>query len=165
MYLYEVIKQQLIEKNKELESIILALKQEISMLKKLIFGSKSERFNTDQSVDQLSLFAEEEEVIQPEESQEKESITYERKKGKRHQGRNVIPEHLPVEEIIIEPEEDTTGMKKIGEEITETLKFTPASLIKVKTIRPKYARPNEQGIVIASLPVRPIPKSYAEAPY
>ena len=156
-------KQKLIAQNEELESTILALKQEVDMLKKLIFGSKSERFKSEQPADQLSLFAEEEEVIQSEEEQEKESITYERKKGKRHQGRNVIPEHLPVEEIIIEPEEDTTGMKKIGEEITETLKYTPASLIKIKTIRPKYARPNEQGIVIASLPVRPIPKSYAEA--
>ena len=31
-------------------------------------------------------------------------------------------------------------MKQIGEEITETLDYTPASLIKRRTIRPKYAR-------------------------
>jgi len=156
-----VTKQKLISQNQELESIILALKQENDMLKKLIFGSRSERFKLEQSVDQLSLFAEQEEALAPEE--EKQTISYERKKAKRHQGRNVIPEHLPVEEVVIEPEEDITGMKKIGEEITETLKYTPASLIKIKTIRPKYARPDEQGIAIASLPVRPIPKSYAEA--
>jgi hypothetical protein len=29
-----------------------------------------------------------------------------------HQGRNKIPEHLPTREVIIEPEEDTTEMKK-----------------------------------------------------
>lgn len=131
------------------------------MLKKMIFGSKSERFQQEQSADQLSLFQQDGED-QPEQ-EEKQTITYERKVSKKHEGRNAIPEHLPVEEIIIEPEEDTTGMKKIGEEITETLKYTPASLVKIKTIRPKYARPEEQGIVIAPLPVRPIPKSYAEA--
>lgn len=161
MYLYGVTKQELIEKNKELESIILALSQEVDMLKKLIFGSKSEHFKTEQSVDQLSLFGQE--VVQEQTEGEKQTITYDRKKSKKHEGRNVIPEHLPVEEVIIEPEEDTTGMKRIGEEITETLKYTPASLVKIKTIRPKYARPEEQGIVIAPLPVRPIPKSYAEA--
>jgi len=41
-----------------------------------------------------------------------------------------LTEHLPVREITIEPEEDTTGLKKIGEEVTETLEYTPASLIK-----------------------------------
>lgn len=131
------------------------------MLKKMIFGSKSERFKSEQSADQLSLFAQQ--ATQEQAKEEKQTITYERKKGNKHKGRNSIPEHLPVEEVIIEPEENTTGMKKIGEEITETLKYTPASLIKIKTIRPKYARPEEQGIVIAPLPVRPLPKSYAEA--
>jgi len=157
-----VTKQKLIEKNKEQESTILALKQENDMLKKMIFGSKSERFKAEQSADQLSLFAQEAEAGKEEEEQN-QMITYERKSGKKHEGRNAIPEHLPVEEVIIEPEQDTTGMKKIGEEITETLKYTPASLVKIKTIRPKYARPEEQGIVIAPLSVRPIPKSYAEA--
>ena len=39
-------------------------------------------------------------------------------------GRDALPEHLPVREVIIEPEEDTTGLKKIGEEVTETLEYS-----------------------------------------
>jgi len=54
-------------------------------------------------------------------------------------------------------------MTKIGEEVTETLKYTPASLIKVITKRPKYATKEKDKIVIAELPSRPIPKSIAEA--
>ena len=59
-----------------------------------------------------------------------ETSTYERKKAteKDHPGRSPIPEHFPVEEITIEPEEDTTGLVKIGEERTETVEYTPASL-------------------------------------
>ncbi|MFK8006324.1 MAG: hypothetical protein AB8H03_08140 [Saprospiraceae bacterium] len=44
-----------------------------------------------------------------------------KKRNKNHTGRNKIPDHLPTCEVIIEPEEDTTGMKKIGKEITKTL--------------------------------------------
>src|SRR5690606_26209850 len=49
------------------------------------------------------------------------------------------------------------------EEITETLKYTPASLVKKRTIRPKYAKPDGEGVVIGKLPSRPLPKAIAEA--
>ena len=148
------------------------LKYEIAQLKRLIFGSKKERFqNTDSAVLQGSLFSEQiegalentNEVGSP----STEKISYERKKAnKKHNGRNKIPEHLPTEEIIIEPEEDTTGMKRIGEEVTETLRYTPASLIKVITRRPKYIANNsatDTTIIIGDLPSRPIEKGIAEA--
>ena len=78
--------------------------------------------------------------------------------GTKHPGRNELPEHLLVEEVVIEPEEDTTGMTLIGKEITETLEYTPASLVKKRTIRLKYAKPNGEGVVIGKLPRRPFPK-------
>jgi len=65
--------------------------------------------------------------------------------------------------VVIEPEEDTSAMTKIGEERTETLEYTPASLIKKITIRPKYANAEGQGILVADLPERPIDKGIAEA--
>ena len=43
----------------------------------------------------------------------KEIITYEREKPKKHQGRNKLPENLPVIEHIIEPEEDTSGLNEL----------------------------------------------------
>jgi len=136
------------------------LKDQLAGLYKLIDGFKSESFITEAIVDQLSLFSEDttEEVVET----PQETITYTRDK-KKHQGRNALPEHLPVREVIIQPEEDTTGLKKIGEEISETLEYTPASLIKRRTIRPKYAKPDNEGVLIAALPSRPIDKAIAEA--
>jgi transposase len=63
----------------------------------------------------------------------KEQITYTRKK-KAHPGMTKLPDNLPVEEVIIEPEEDTTGMIEIGEEITETLDYKPGKLPKRRFI-------------------------------
>lgn len=135
------------------------LKEQLTQLYKLINGSKSERFISEPSQDQLNLFGE---SVKPLEDAPKETITYTREK-KKHPGRHALPEHLSVREVIIEPEEDTTGLSKIGEEITETLEYTPASLIKRRTIRPKYAKADGQGVLIGTLPTRPIEKSIAEA--
>lgn len=43
------------------------------------------------------------------------------------------------------------------------MEYTPASLIKRRTIRPKYAKKDNEGVLIAELPSRPIDKSIAEA--
>lgn len=141
-------------------SEIASLKEQLNQLYKLINGFKSEKFVNQAIVDQLSLFSEQEPV--KEQEVEQQSITYTRDK-KKHQGRNTLPEHLPVREVTIEPEQDTTGLKKIGAEITETLEYTPASLVKLRTIRPKYAKRDDDGVIIAELPSRPIDKSIAEA--
>ncbi|MCF8238809.1 MAG: IS66 family transposase, partial [Saprospiraceae bacterium] len=94
----------------------------------------------------------------------KEDISYSRSKPqKEHPGRQPLPDHLPVEEVIIEPDEDVSGMTRIGEEVTDTLDYIAASLTIIRTIRPKYARPSGDGIVIGKLPVRPIEKGIAEA--
>ena len=141
------------------------LKRELDQLRKLIFGAKKERFVTENvTPGQLSLFEDLSVGQGPVEEQTKEIISYERKKpSKKHEGRNEIPDHLPVIEVIIEPDQDVTGMKKIGEEITETLEYTAASLVKKRIIRPKYALPQNEGIIIGKLPSRPIEKGIAEA--
>ena len=136
-----------------------SLKAQLAHLYKLISGFKSERFVAEIAQEQLSLF--EAEASSPVGSST-ETITYTREKQK-HPGRDALPEHLSVREVIIEPEEDTTGLKKIGQEITETLEYTPASLVKRRTIRPKYAKADSEGVLIAALPSRPIDKSIAEA--
>lgn len=137
------------------------LKQELATLKRLIFATKSERYKSNLGTHQLDLFVGDgsgEEVLVKE---EKETITYQRMK-KTHPGRNKLPEHLPVEEVIIEPDQDVTGLKKIGEEVSETLKYTKASLVKVRTIRPKYEKPEQEGVYIAPMPARALHKCIAE---
>jgi transposase len=135
------------------------LKQELATLKKLIFGAKSEKFKNNNESSQLHLFVED--TLQQEDDPVTETIKYKRNK-RSHPGRNKLPEHLPVEEVVIEPKEDTTGLKKIGEEVTETLKYTKASLVKVRTIRPKYEKPDQEGVIIAPMPARALHKSIAE---
>lgn len=138
------------------------LRQQLDQLLKLLNGFKSERFSSSQHLlDQLSLFDLADQKSSQEEP-EKQEISYSRTKTK-HKGRNELPEGLPVREVVIEPEQDTEDLVKIGEEITETLEYTPASLIKRRTIRPKYAKADGQGVVIGNLPSRPIEKSIAEA--
>ena len=74
----------------------------------------------------------------------------------------------PVEEIILEPKEDTAGLKCIGKEVTDKLELIPAKLFIKRYIRPKYIKPEDdqkldcKGI-IADLPSFPIEKGIAGA--
>ena len=138
------------------------LKQQLQELKRMIFGSKSERFvPTDDS--QLNLFdIEKQKIAEP----ETEEITYTRdkvQKEKKSAVRTKIPAHLPRIEEIIEPDNIEDYSKKIGEEITEILEYNPARVFVRKIIRPKYAKANNEGVVIAELPSLPIPKGNAGA--
>lgn len=182
MYLYAVIetldnlsKEALItevitqhNKNKEIESELKEkrtqieyLKHQIEQYEKLVHGARSEKFipaeNPKQTLLDLDLPADVEQ-----EQNKIQSVSYTRRSAKKknanHTGRMEFPKELPREEIVIEPAEDVTGCVKIGEEVTEELEVTPAVFFVKKYIRPKYARPNGEGIVIAELPSRPIDK-------
>lgn len=94
-------------------------------------------------------------------------FSYTRKKNafidKKKPSRQVLPANLLLEEIIIEPIENTEGLKKIGEAITDILEYMPGVMYIRRFIRPKYARANGDGIIIADLPSLPIPKGNAGA--
>ncbi len=150
------------QKVQELQNQNDELKHQNEILLKALYASKSEKHKASPVADnQLSMFSElelEDEKLEEHTTQVKGYT----KTKKKHKGRQALPEHLPLEEIVIEPDEDTAGMKKIGEQITEVLDYTPASFTRKRYIRPKYAMP-EGGIVIADMPQRPLPKSIAEA--
>ena len=131
-------------------------------LKRLMFGAKRERFISNIVVDQMTLPFDVPES--PAAEQVTETIEYTRKKAnsrENHHGRLELPSHLPVEEIHLEPKQDTTGLKCIGQEVTSELDYTPAKLFVRKYIRNTYALPGGEGIVIADLPARPIDKGIA----
>src|SRR5690606_34100216 len=73
-------------------------------------------------------------------------------------GRMKLPADLPRERVVLQPSEDVTGMEMIGEEVTEELERIPGKLFVRQYVRPKYVRKNGEGVVIASLPARPIDK-------
>lgn len=153
--------------NNQLQIEFLQIKQQLDQLKKMIYGSRQERFvPTDINPAQLSL------AIQAEETAlcsvvDAKKITYVRTnttvehKPIVHPGRMKLPETLRREEIIIEPTEDTTHCKKMGEEITEVLEYEPGELFVKKYVRIKYAKPQNSGVLIGELPARPIEKAMA----
>jgi len=140
------------------------LRHQLSELKRMLFGAKRERFVPDDP-GQGVLFDLEE---PKEKSEEKEKITYTRKKTKEKKQplRMELPAHLPRREEVIEPEDLPEGAKRIGEVITEILDYTPADLHVRRIVRPKYiisGNDEKTGIVVAELPTLPIPKGNAGA--
>ncbi|HNR11414.1 MAG TPA: IS66 family transposase [Nitrosomonas europaea] len=138
------------------------LQLELEKLKRMIYGTKSERF-APSDPSQLSMDLGQL-VAAPVEPQTEE-ITYTRQKTDKSKGhaRMEISSAIPSEVVVIEPVEDVTGAKKIGEVITQVLDYTPGKLFVTRYVRPKYALPNEQGIVIGELPSLPIPRGNAGA--
>lgn len=138
------------------------LEHELSQLKRLIFGARSERFVPGSTPEQLPLF----ERAAPEPAAEAlpEHVLVPRRTRRKKPVRQVLPSHLPREVIVIEPDEDTTDLKKIGQQVTETLDYRPARLVVIRRVRPKYVDPRDEdrGVIIAELPTRPIEKGMAE---
>jgi transposase len=156
--------------NEKMKTELAYLKAELAQLKRLLFGQKRERFVPVSSSSQLEIAltdARGESVPVA----ETKTITYTRKERSRPvtpPSRNPVgqrptglPASLPRQEIVIEPQEDVTGLKKIGADITEELEYQPGKLFVKRYIRPKYARPEGEGVVIGTLPSRPIDKGIA----
>lgn len=156
-------KEQLSEQKEQLSEQVKYLQFQLDQIRRMLFGAKRERFISNADVNQMTLPFDlpEEPATEP----FVEKIEYTRKKASRqnHHGRLELPSHLPVEEVVIEPEESTEGLKCIGQEVTSELDYTPAKLFVRKYIRNKYAKPNGEGIVMGQLPVRPIEKGIAGA--
>jgi len=141
---------------------IAAFQHELDNLKRLIFGSKNERFiAVNSSPSQLSLDIQADAVAECSvvKTQKIEYIRNTNQITKEHPGRTKLPEHLERREIIIEPAEATEGCKKIGEEITEELEYEPGKLFVNRYVRPKYVIADNKGIIIAPMIDRPLPKA------
>ena len=158
-----------IEKHKELEAKYEMLPFQLEQLKRLVYGTKSERFISEHSPEQLQLFSpptEESGPTIPVAAHEKR-----RTLTKKKPTRLPLPEHLERREVVIEPAQDTQGMHKISEERTEILMYTPAELYVKVLVRPYYkakanstslAEEESTKIYIASMPSRFIEKCVAD---
>lgn len=130
------------------------------------FGARNERFeNTDQIALPLVGGASVETTARVE-AELKRVDGYVRKKQPRpHPGRNELPAHLPREVIVIEPDEDVTGLRLIGVEITEVLVTVPTSVHVRQYRRNKYATPEQADgsvrVIIGELPNRLLDKCMA----
>jgi transposase len=151
------------EKYEDIFVLYTQLQHELDQLKRLMFGSRHERFVPATPQEQLALGLDIQAIEPPTPSVQ--TIEYTRKKKETTEkistGRMKLPANLPREQVIIEPTQDVSGWIKIGEEITEELERIPGKLFVKQYVRPKYARPNGGGVVIGELPSRPIEKGIA----
>lgn len=146
-----------------LELKVLQLTQKCEKLSQMVFGSKHERFEGNNNPLQLSLTLGLDEIKPSETKPQTEEIAYTRtkKEDAKKPVRTALPSDLPRVIIVIQPEEDTTGMKLIGHEITEQLEMTPAKFFVKQYKRAKYVRPEGNGIAIGKLPELALPKAIA----
>jgi len=164
---YKLLYEQKTAELASLQITVMSLQQQMAQLQKMIFGSRQEKFIAPEiNHAQLSLDMQTESVGSCS-VVNAQKISYTRtnsvieSKPLNHPGRMKLPDHLRREQIIIEPAEDITGCKKIGEEITEILEYLPGELYVKKFLRPKYALPAGDGVVIGTLPSRAIEKGMA----
>lgn len=140
---------------------ISSLEFQLAELKRMVFGSKSERY-VPVNPGQLQLpLLEVEPIKQPE--PEQQVIVRKKPSPAKTEGlpvRSPIPAHIPRKTIEIIPEGiDLEKSKKIGETITEYLEYEPGRIFVKCIIRPKYKSTEDEKIHIADLPSLPIPKS------
>lgn len=145
------------EKDKEIQN----LRMHLAYLIRQKFGQKSERYI---DTNQLTLFQMQElltreEIEQDQPAQEEKPA--EAPKPKNKPKREALPSHLPRVREVIEPENLPLGAKKIGEEVTEKLEYTPGKFWVRSIVRPKYVVPQQDGVLIASLPDFAIDKAIA----
>ena len=145
----EVLRGELRKRDEQIAQLTFQLEQ----LKRMIFGARSERFVPADPA-QSTLF--EAGATAPPPTQ---AVSYTRSKPqeKKPPVREAIAAHLPRVERVIEPEGIPEGAKRIGEEVTETLEYTPGSIQVDRIVRPKYVA--DEKILIAPMPALPFPKS------
>ena len=137
------------------------LQFQLAQLKKLVFGSRHEKFVSSDTQLAPTLF--DIPAITDLLDSTPTTVTYEKPNKQsrpNHPGRNSFPENLRREERIINPEGiDPAVAKKIGESVTETLAYIPAELFVKKVIRPKYLDTATNSIHQALAPERSFERS------
>jgi transposase len=170
---YKILYEQQKAHNAELQYSIDALTVQLEKFKKMLFGSKNERFvatDENKTNPQLSLDLDTE-TIAACKITDATTVQYIRTKTevtpyppKAHPGRMKLPDHLRRQITILQPDKDVTGLRKIGEEVTEVLDYTPGELYVKQYIRPKYVQPLSDissTVITASLPGRIMEKCMA----
>ena len=140
-------------------TVLESLHEQLMKLRRMHFGVSSERLSG-----QAELF--DEKLSLPVPPEERETITYERARAK---GRPKLPADLPRRRIDYDLSEEEKSeferLTRIGEEVSETLDFTPAKLSVIEHVRAKYRceRDGESTIRVAAAEPSPIAKSNASA--
>ena len=165
---------QLLQAVEDKDQLVARLQHQLAQLLRYRYGQKRERIDENQ----LLLFAaqliaaslqttsmpsgEEPAANSPSGSDRKEKTE---KPECRGHGRKPLPKSLERRRVVFELEESQRQcqhchipMQKIGEDVSERLEFTPASLQVIEEVRPKYACAKGCGVVAAPKAAAPIEK-------
>ena len=113
-------------------------------LERGLLGQKAERLPADESqltLAMMGMMLTDDAAVPPEDAAEQEVKPHTRRKPT---GRKPLPEVLPRVDVVVVPHEvEQEGLKafeQIGQEVSETLERRPASIVVVRTFKPKYVR-------------------------
>ena len=153
----------LTDDNSELLNRINKLEEQLARLKAKRFGKSSEKLES--QIDIVERLLEEEETLLGFESKSSFALAGE-VKSKGQARRKKLPDHLPREDVILQPEEkcDVCGGEKfrtIGNDISEIIERVPESLKVIRFIRPRCTCTSCDNIVQAYAPSKVIDKGIA----
>jgi transposase len=132
------------------------LRQKVDALVRQVFGAKSEQIDKDQLLFLLQGKPEEgpaqgkgsgpeaSKALLPAPDKKASASRRRTERGPR------VPDHLPILEEVIEPDAVKAcpqAWRRIGEEVTELLDFTPGRFFKRRIVRPKYVKRSEVDAV------------------
>lgn len=151
------------------QALIAHLKLQIAKLKRERFGVSSER--TSRLLDQLELQLEELEASATEDELAAEkaaarATTPVRAFTRAKPSRQPFPEHLPRERVVIEAPKTCAccggeRLRKLGEDVTETLEVIPRQWKVIQTVREKVSCRDCEAIAQAPAPFHVLPRGWA----
>ena len=149
--------EKLLSRNSEIEH----LKLIIAKLRRMMFGTKSEKIARE--VEQLELKLEE---LETSEAARPPAAAPTSSTPRRKPKRRPLPEHLPRETHTHMPAEEACSacggqLSKLGEDVSEMLEYIPASFKVIRHVRPKMCCTRCDAIVQAPAPSRPIDRGLA----
>lgn len=158
----------LLVKNNDLQAEIRLLHEKVRLLMKKLFGHSSEKLSPDQMELVFEELREAQDALEDATDKLEELDGPPSRRGKRKPLKERVPKDLPVERVVIIPDqvkENPELYRKIGEETVEELDVVPTHYFRRIIVREKYVLidDRETAPVIAAAPERLIPNSYASA--
>jgi transposase len=148
------------------------LKFQIAKLRRMQFGRSSERITA--KIEQLEFQLEELEAAEAEAEARAAAKNQPAEEpapppGKSKPKRKPLPEHLPREEVVLNPAHNGACtckqcggiMKRLGEDVSEALDYVPGHFRVIRHVRPKFACTSCDAINQAPAPAMPTPRGRA----
>ena len=148
-------------------ALIAAQKLRIAKLERQVYGQRSER--SARRIEQLALEFEELEASATEDelaAEQAAAKTTLRAFTRRRAERDTFPDHLPRERVVIDPPTACAccggnRLRKLGEDVTQTLETTPRRWKVIETVREKFSCRDCETISQAPAPFHAIPRGWA----